>query len=64
MPDYSQFIPNFRCLNKVLKLILECNVKLGLAQRLGMLKLGVHLRIQCGCLNGCILCHQLAPLEL
>lgn len=64
MPDYSQFIPNFRCLNKVLKLFLECNVILRLAQRLGMLKLRVQLLIQCGCLYSCILCHQLAPLEL
>lgn len=64
MPDYSQFIPNFCCMNKVLRLILECNVVLGLAQCLGMLKLGVQLRIQCGCLDSCILSHQLAPFEL
>lgn len=51
-------------MNKVLRLILECYVILGLAQCLGMLKLGVQLLIQCGCLDSCILCHQLAPFEL
>lgn len=62
--DDLWFIPIFRCMNKVLRLILKSDVILWLAQRLGMLELGMQLLIKGDCLDGRVLHHQLTPLEL
>lgn len=53
MPERLQFIPIFRCMNKVIRLILKCDVILWLAQRLGTLELGKQLLIKGGCPYGC-----------